>query len=190
MSQRCKYLGLDVAVYLGFGYDLNIQTSNVHRYLVHAMTVDSWRMNLYMQWLPLRKLRMEMFFYLFAVIRGRSLLQTASKIIRARLSQSRHAKNDMYSYMAETLDSPEGNEKITLSTIRNEAIFFPAGGDTIGMALSALFFYLAYNPSYRQKLAEEVRSTFSSASDIRGGVQLSRCVYLRAYINEAIPRIR
>ena len=52
--------------------------------------------------------------------------------------------------------------------------------------MSALFFYLSRNPSCYATLAAEIRSAFSSASEIRSGPQLNSCKYLRACIDEAL----
>lgn len=62
----------------------------------------------------------------------------------------------------------------------------PVGGETISTAMSALFFYLSRNPVVYQKLADEIRSTFASSAEIRGGSKLSSCRYLRACIDEAL----
>lgn len=51
-------------------------------------------------------------------------------------------------------------------------VFFPAGGDTTATALSALFFYLSRNSAAYSKLANEIRTTFSSHSEIQGGPSL------------------
>lgn len=66
------------------------------------------------------------------------------------------------------------------------AVFFLAGGDTTATALSALFFYLSRNPEAYGKLADEIRTTFSSHSEIHGGPKLAGCRYLRACIEEAL----
>lgn len=185
MSERCRYLGLDVVGRLAFGYALNLQTDEMHRFLVRAMMIGSWRLNIYMQFPSLRKLRLEILFYLLAVVQGKSFLQTLSKMIEARLSQDKDAQHDLYSFMVDALDS-QGDDRISLSEIWTEGIFFlPAGGDTTSTALSALFFYLARNPKCQQKLTEEIRSTFGSSEQIQGP-RLSSCLYLRACINEAL----
>ncbi|CAG8959910.1 hypothetical protein HYFRA_00013182 [Hymenoscyphus fraxineus] len=58
-------------------------------------------------------------------------------------------------------------------------------GDTTRTALSATFFYLSRNPSSYQRLAAEIRSTFTSGDEICGA-KLGSCVYLRACIDEAL----
>lgn len=52
--------------------------------------------------------------------------------------------------------------------------------------MAATFFYLSRHPEVYAKLAHEVRSTFSSYQDIKGGPTLSTCHYLRACIDESM----
>ncbi|KAI0157247.1 benzoate 4-monooxygenase cytochrome P450 [Xylariaceae sp. FL1272] len=185
MSERCKYLGLDISGYLGFGYALNLQSEEIYRYLVRAMMIGSWRLNLYMQFPFLRKLRLEILFYLLAVVQGKSFLKTLSMMIQSRLAKDKKAEHDLYAHMAEALDAPQ-EDRITASEIWTEGIFFlPAAGDTTSTALSSLFYYLARNPTYRHKLAAEIRSSFTSPAEI-GGSRLTGCRLLRACINESL----
>lgn len=186
MSQRCRWLGLDVVGQLAFGYDLNLQTEETHRYLVHGMMTGSHRLNTYMQFPLLRQFRLEIFFYLASAICGHSFLKTLTKMIQTRVAQDKHAKHDLYSFMVDALGS-EGKDETALKEIWTEAIFFlPAGGDTSSTAMSSLFFYLARFPEFQKKLAQELRSAFPTSADIRAGPQLAACRYLRACIDEAL----
>ena len=65
-------------------------------------------------------------------------------------------------------------------------VFFPAGGDTTATALSALFSYFSRNPEAYSKFADEIRTTFSSHSEIQGGPKLAGCRYPRTSIEEAL----
>ncbi|KAK5993792.1 Cytochrome P450 monooxygenase apf7 [Cladobotryum mycophilum] len=186
MSQRCRWLGLDIVGHLGFGYDLKLQTDPLNRFLVHAMEIASWRLNIYMQYPFLRQLKFEALFWLLAVLQGKSFFQLLRKMIDARAAQDKHAKHDLYSVMVDAVDAPEG-DRITMREIWIEAILFiPAGGDTSSTAMSSTFFYLARNPHCMKKLAEEIRSAFASGKDIRVGPELTGCRYLRACIDEAL----
>jgi cytochrome P450 len=52
--------------------------------------------------------------------------------------------------------------------------------------MSAVFFYLSRYPECYKKLAQEIRTTFASSQEIKGGPALSGCGYLRACIDEAL----
>jgi cytochrome P450 len=59
MSDACKLLGFDISVELGFGYVLQLQFSEANRWIVDAISTSNWRINLYIQWPTLKKLRLE-----------------------------------------------------------------------------------------------------------------------------------
>lgn len=52
--------------------------------------------------------------------------------------------------------------------------------------MSAVLFYLSRHPEIYDRLASEIRTTFSSGREIHGGPQLTSCKYLRAVINETL----
>lgn len=58
-------------------------------------------------------------------------------------------------------------------------------GDTTKTAVAATFFYLSQNAQCYQKLANEIRSSFTNGSEIRGPTMVG-CQYLRACIDEAM----
>ena len=63
---------------------------------------------------------------------------------------------------------------------------YPLGGSTVATTMSGIFFYLSRNSDAYARLAAEIRTTFSSGTDIRQGPQLSSCKYLRAVIDETM----
>lgn len=186
LSDRCKYLSLDISALLSFGYPLNLQTDEENRFVIPAMTGGSWRINIYMQFPILRKLQYEIFAYARTLITGKGYLLTLIKMIKSRQAKDKHAIHDLYSFMTGAEDAPDKN-KIEMSEVWTEAIFFvSAAGDTISTALSAVFFYLAQNPRCKSQLADEIRSAFTTGDQIHAGPQLSGCRYLRACIDEAL----
>lgn len=187
MSQNCRYLGLDVVGLLSFGYDLKTQTEDTYRYLARILTQGTWRINIRLHWPFFNTLKPEFTFIIRTLLTGKGFMVVLKKMINARLEVDKHAKHDLYAHMVHALDSKDEDEKTTMNEIWTEAIFFfPAGGDTSSTAMAGLFHYLARNPDCYRKLAEEIRSTFESGADIKGGTQLNSCRYLRACIDEAL----
>ncbi|KAK5988316.1 Cytochrome P450 monooxygenase apf7 [Cladobotryum mycophilum] len=186
MAERCRWMALDIVARLSFGYDLNMQTDLMHRYLVRTMINGSWYINVSMQFPFTRRLKFGILLRVVAVARGVSFLKTLTKMLKARLAQDKHAKHDLYSFMIDAPIGPEG-KKVTEKEIWTEAInFVAAGGDTTSTAMSSAFFYLARNPRCKEKLLQEIQTTFESSADIHSGSKLSSCVYLRACIDEAL----
>ncbi|KAI1120938.1 cytochrome P450 [Nemania abortiva] len=185
ITDRAKWLGLDIVGHLSFGYDLRLQTDETNRFLVNAITLGNYRSNINMQFPFIHKIHL-----LDAV--GRflypswdqftSLLQT---MISTRLAQEKDAHRDFYAHVSDALDAePEEAKHLDLWT---EAMFFTiAGGDTTAAAISGTFFYLSRNPDCYARLAREIRSSFKSGSEIRSGPTLSNCHYLRACIDESL----
>ncbi len=57
----------------------------------------------------------------------KSYLRLLQEMIKVRLKEEKHARYDLYSHLADYVDSPDG-ESLSLSEIWSEALFFfPAG---------------------------------------------------------------
>ncbi|KAJ8132386.1 hypothetical protein O1611_g1238 [Lasiodiplodia mahajangana] len=186
MTERSKWLGMDIVGHLSFAFPLNLQTESTYRFIIQSAATANYFLNINMQMPPLAMFRAELFIYLRAVMRGKSYLRTIQKMIEARLAKDTHAEHDFYSFVAKEMAVPKDGS-IWNSEIWSEAIFFlTAGGDTTSTAVSALFFYLLKNPRCHKKLAEEIRTTFSNGAEIRNGPLLTSCSYLRACFDEAL----
>jgi cytochrome P450 len=61
-----------------------------------------------------------------------------------------------------------------------------AGSDTTSTTMAALLFYLSRYPAAYRLATQEIRSTFTSVSEIRAGPKLNSCTYLRACIDETM----
>ncbi|KAI9694328.1 MAG: hypothetical protein M1820_009017 [Bogoriella megaspora] len=186
MTNRCTYLGLDVIGQLGFGTALDLQTSSKNRFMVAGLETSNFRSNLYIQFPLLKKIGMEVLLYPFILTSQMKYYKMLRDLIIARRSEEKHARKDLYSFVADIKD-PETGEGMRLRDIWSEAAFFiPAGGDTTSTAISAAFFYLSRYPTCYERLANEIRSTFDSASEIRNGPKLFNIAYLRAFIDETL----
>ncbi|KAI5923212.1 cytochrome P450 [Camillea tinctor] len=185
MTPTCRYLGLSIAGLLGFGYDLNLQTDDTHRYLTKSLKFGNYRINACMQFTPLAKLKPGLILDLFPNSLRARLMRTLRTMISSRLAQPPDAQYDLFAAFNKQLEA--GSKDIKLDDIWTEGFFFfAAAGDTIASALAAAFFYLSQNRECYQKLAREIRSTFKSGSEIRGGSRLAGCRYLRACIDETL----
>lgn len=60
------------------------------------------------------------------------------------------------------------------------------GTDTTSVAISGFFFYVSQNPAVYERLATEIRSTFSRVEEITPGEKLMSCTYLMACIDESM----
>ncbi|KAI1774666.1 cytochrome P450 [Hypoxylon cercidicola] len=134
----------------------------------------------------LAMLRLEPIAQLINLMQKKSYLRLWQEMIKSRLKEEKHAKYDLYSHLADYVDSPD-DESLSLSEIWSEALFFfPAGGETVTTGIAALFFYLSRSPTSYERLKMEIRSAFTSGAEIKGGPQLAGCQYLRACIDETL----
>ncbi|KAK9794166.1 putative Cytochrome P450 [Seiridium cardinale] len=183
ISERTRRLTTDIASLLGFGYDLGLQVHEENRFLLPIIDKVMPMSNLFYHWYSLRtKLRWISVFF-SSEMRER-YLGLMEKMVKSRMALDKDARHDLYSFVADDLDSGSGS--LRQSDLWAECNFFlTAAGETSKSALSATFFYLSRNPGCYRKLADEIRSTFSSGSDIRG-TSLAGCRYLRACIDESL----
>ncbi len=60
------------------------------------------------------------------------------------------------------------------------------GSDTTSTVLAAFFFYLSRSPTAYTRATAEIRSHFTSLSDLQNRTKLTSCIYLRACIDESM----
>lgn len=96
-------------------------------------------------------------------------------------------RKDFFHWLFKAVDPETGERGYDLDELYAECeLLTIAGSDTTSVVLSAAFFYLARNPDIQAKLAQEVLSTFSSYSEIKGGSKISSCKYMTAFLQEAM----
>ncbi|KAI0549815.1 cytochrome P450 [Xylaria curta] len=186
MTPMCRHLSYDTAAHLGFGCSLNLQTDPTNRFIPKALSIGNLRINVCMNFPLLMKWRLHQRIAdnVPNSLRDR-FFEALNNMVTVRLSQPFHAKHDLCSFMAKSMGKEE-QKPDRLDLVTEAVFFFPAGGETTAAALCALFFYLSRNSQCYKRLAAEIRSTFQSGIDIRGGPHLAGCKYLRACIDEAL----
>lgn len=99
----------------------------------------------------------------------------------------KEARKDFFYWLFKAEDPETGKPGYTLDELFGECeLLTIAGSDTTSIVLSSAFFYLARRPDVQAKLAQEIRSTFSSYDDIASGSKIHSCKYLTAFLEEAM----
>ncbi|KAL1858048.1 hypothetical protein Daus18300_010160 [Diaporthe australafricana] len=170
MSPACERLATDIAGQLAFGQPLHTQVDAKNRLFPRAMVSMNAVVSLFISRLNKKD--------------NRAFGQAVQGIIQSRMALGKDATHDFYSIVADDVNTDEG---LRQSELWSEAIFFlPAGGTTISGALSAVFFYLSRHPAVYARLADEIRTTFTSGRAIQTGPKLNGSKYLRAIIDESM----
>ena len=127
VSQRVKFMALDIVGLLAFGYQLNLQTSSKNRHMIGRLKGGNHRLNTYMQYPLLAKLHLEVIVYVLMLMKKESYLRLLESMIASRLKEEKHAKHDLYSVVIDEMQASPG-DNITVGEIWSEALFFfPAG---------------------------------------------------------------
>lgn len=136
MTQACKRLGLDIVGHLAFGFALNTQTDPTYRFIIDGIAMGNYRANCFMQ-LPFLKNRvLDSILHLLSHPRRLGYLRALEHMISTRVSMDKHAKNDLYSHVADYIDA-DGPDRILLSELWSEAVFFfPAGQSAVHLTHS------------------------------------------------------
>lgn len=115
-------------------------------------------------------------------------LSDRTKVEEEQISSGKSgSRQDFFHFLYHAVDPETGERGFPLEELYGECeSLIIAGSDTTAIVISALFFYLARRPRVQTKLAREIRSTFSSSSEIQAGSALHSCKYLRAVIQEAL----
>lgn len=113
------------------------------------------------------------------------------QLVETTKSQSQKAeeegRGDMLHYLIYAKDPTTGQLAYTPEALEAEALMLTiAGSDTTSVIMAGFFFYIVRTPRVYQKLVHEIRATFTSADEIRGGPKLMSCQYLRACVDEAM----
>ncbi|KAL2211455.1 cytochrome P450 [Sarocladium strictum] len=185
MTERLRYLAIDIMGLLALGYDLETQTTDENRILPELFAANFYVGNIWIHFPFFRSIHNNRIFGAMFPGMREQLSRLLEKMIRFRLSLNTHARPDLLSFVAKGPKNPKS--KIRTDAIWKESlILLTTGGDTVASGLAATFFYLSRNPACHRKLAKEIRTKFPNSGSIKGGIVLDSCRYLRACIDEAL----
>ncbi|KJZ79629.1 hypothetical protein HIM_01098 [Hirsutella minnesotensis 3608] len=183
VTKACKRLAIDIIGYLSFGYELKTQTDEGNRWIPRVMGDAIYTTNIWYTWPALGFI--ELILRWLARYKAETFRAAIQKLVVSRMSEPVDAKPDFYASAMSELEASEG--KLEDSELWGEALFFvTAGGTTVSSALSGMFFNLSQHPEVYERLAAEIRTTFSRGDEIQLGPKLASCKYLRAVIDESI----
>ncbi|MCJ1309092.1 hypothetical protein MMC25_002747 [Agyrium rufum] len=187
MAKWTNYLSYDVLGELCYGKSFDTLTSDTNRFAIDLVGMASRYHYINAQIPRMKELGLDRLF--FRELRKKRLRFMGYS--RARLSERQKLgedtdRRDFFYYLLKAKD-PETGEGFGPVELWGESnTLLVAGSDTSSSAMAASIFYLLHYPRSLERLAKEVRSSFSSAAEIVSGSKLSECTYLRAVLDEAM----
>ncbi|KJZ72777.1 hypothetical protein HIM_07852 [Hirsutella minnesotensis 3608] len=185
MTEISKRFAMDVIGCLAFGYELKTQTEDTNAFISRAMNKAVYLNSIYYTWPAVS--------YIAPVVRwaakGKSetFWTAVRNMIISRMAEPLDAKPDFYSIAANQLESTENQDQLEESELWAEALLFiTAGGSTIASALASLLFNLSRHRHVYDRLASQIRDSFSSGHEIKDDQKLIGLKYLRAVIDESL----
>lgn len=129
MSPRLRYLTLDIVCLLSFGFPLRTQESAEYRFVSNGIVAGNYFQNMKLQCPLLTQLHMTEALQYVGNIRGQRepYRGVIKKLIGARMGEKNDAKLDLYSMVADQINTG-GPDSIQQSELWAEAIFLFAAG--------------------------------------------------------------
>ncbi|OOF94194.1 hypothetical protein ASPCADRAFT_208737 [Aspergillus carbonarius ITEM 5010] len=181
-----NFLTFDIMSDVLFGEHYNMVTSDEHRYVVKAIEDSNVRTSVLAQAPILAFRRWDRKLFAESILARNKFIQFVNTLLQRRFKAAKSARQDVFTFLLDAKD-PETQQSLSLAEIGAETTtLVVAGSDTSSTAFSSCLFYLSHNKDWYNRVATEVRNTFSSADEITLGPRLSSCVYLRACIDESL----
>jgi cytochrome P450 len=202
MTHCSGHLQYDVMGKFGFGQSFEMQKKPDNHFLLDVVDAICLRGGIYVQYPRLRYLIIDkLLAWRTSVLRSKYAALITS-LVQARYAAEKDSQSDLYGTLSD-VTNPENGLSFSDEELWAESRFlliagkFGAhifdgstdnilGADTSRTALSAAFFYLTAYPECYEELIAEIRSTFTSAEEIKSGPKLASCHYLRGCIDEML----
>ncbi|KAJ4351841.1 uncharacterized protein N0V89_007185 [Didymosphaeria variabile] len=198
--QMSVYLGFDMMGALVFGSDFKSVQEEGTRDFADCV-LPAQKLLYWLSYLPVAFLvRPFLRSHFFEIVGGKPvqdnnrLIDYGKAQVQARRSNEGNEKGfsdgrDFLSRLAYNDDKKSGWRPTDLDLDTESLNMIIAGADPYSQVFTGAIFYLVHNSECLKKATEEVRSTFTSPSEIIGGPQLNSCTYLSATIEESLRRL-
>ncbi|KAF7579347.1 Cytochrome P450 3A31 [Pyrenophora tritici-repentis] len=184
-----NYLSFDIMADVVFGMQYNLLGSTANRAIPDAIEQSNVRVSVLLQ-SPVtpRIARIDRWLFPKAIQARDQFLNFVRGLVDKVMKPdcSSKATTTIVSILKNAHDPVTGQKLGSKEVLAESTTLCVAGSDTSSTAMSATFFYLANSPKAYRRVQDEVRSLFNSAEEIRIGPKLSKLMYVRACIEEAL----
>jgi hypothetical protein len=127
MTDRARRLTTNVAGLLGFGYDLGLQDNDKNEFMLTIFDVAAPRSSLYYHFYAIRPWIRWLSIMFFLSMRER-FMGLVDTLVTSRMKQDKDAIHDLYSVVADVLDTDTETGSLRQSDLWAEAFFFLTAG--------------------------------------------------------------
>jgi cytochrome P450 len=127
MTDRARRLTTNVAGLLGFGYDLGLQTDDKNDFMLTIFDVAAPKSSLYYHFYSIRPWIRWLSIMFFLRIRER-FMGLVDTLVTSRMKKDKDAIHDLYSVVADVLDTNTESGSLRQSDLWAEAFFFLTAG--------------------------------------------------------------
>lgn len=185
MAHQFDRLMFDVMTSVAFNADYRTMEEPKFRYVAEAIAAANVRLGVLMQLPELAFCRLDRSVFPGPTAAAARFVKFLRILLGKRLANQEETK-DIFSFLQKCKDPDTGESLGTMELSTETATFIVAGSDTTSTTMAAVSYYLSGSSGWYQRVAEEIRTTFSSVDEIRLGPKLNSCVTLRACIDEAM----
>lgn len=187
MADWCNWLAMDILGDLCFGKAFHMLERPDNRYAIDLVGVAAQR-HLICGTMPIvNKLNLDkVLFHKIAAGRAQYLNYSRTQLAERTKLGDDTDRRDFFYHLLQARD-PETGQGFTTPELWGESnLLIIAGSDTTSTAMAAALFYLVRNARALDRASTEVRARFDHVEEVRQGLALASCTYLRACIDEAM----
>ncbi|EAW11678.1 cytochrome P450 [Aspergillus clavatus NRRL 1] len=186
MGRFTDYFAFDVMSNIIFGVPWSTLRTPTYRFVPEVIEKSNVRVGVLAQAPEVTFMRLDKYLFPEAIKARDIFIRFVEEMLNQGIQVAATTGKGVFATLANATD-PETGLPLRKRELGGEsATLIVAGTDTSSTALAACFFYLSHNRSALERATAEVRSTFQSPEDIRMGVEMNQCVFLRACIEESM----
>ncbi|KAH8595275.1 cytochrome P450 [Bisporella sp. PMI_857] len=187
ISNVTAYFSFDIMGEVCFGRRVDMQNRTENRHMLNTLSQATKGLALlgHMQKLLSTGLHKVPFVKLLKQIDG---YREYSRLECDRALDNKSAKPYVFQHLLSAKKIASEEPLFTYEELVSEcSLLIIAGSDTSSTCLATTIFYLLHNPACYSRVQGEVRSKFTTESELRnGGERVKDCTYMRACIDESL----
>ncbi|KAL4747878.1 hypothetical protein BDW72DRAFT_206088 [Aspergillus terricola var. indicus] len=186
MGRMTDYFAFDVMSNIIFNVPWSTLRSPTYRFVPEVIEKSNVRVGVLTQAPEITLFRLDKYLFPEAIEARDVFIKFVEEMLNQGIEAAAKTAKGVFAILAKAKDPETGLPLRNRELGGESATLIVAGTDTTSTAMAACFFYLSRNRAAYDRLAAEIRSTFTSPEEIRMGPLMSKCTFLRACIDESM----